>query len=177
MDDYTRLCRAAAHDPRAALTLRDRYTREALVGAVWLPGLAHAVAHATLTAPIALQVLADAVAEAGLVGGRQGDAVWFTGDADPEPLFEVLGTTAGRRLQPAAAVDHGEVFAGPDGDLHGTTVERVRTLLRLARVGEVMATPAAVDAVTLPDGVGQFGAPAPIAARAGFPVTVWRDYR
>ncbi|MFT4627392.1 MAG: hypothetical protein ACI8PZ_006076 [Myxococcota bacterium] len=178
MDDYLRLCRAAVTDPRAALTLREQHLRAAAVGVLALPGLAHRLSGSALVGPIALTALLDAATDAGLEAARHGDRVWFAGGADVVgPLLATLGAAIPAHLHPAAALGWGEVVVGPGLDLHGPEVEQVRTLIGLAREGEVLCTPAVANRLSPPDGVGTFAAPAPLTTAAGFPITVWRDYR
>ena len=177
MSDFDTLCREAGTDPRAALALREAFLRRGCVMAVMLPGLRHRLEGSALVGPIALAALVDAAREVGLDAHRHGDTVWAAGQASSVTgLLDLLAVEIPGHLHPAAAVGFGEVIVGPKADLHGGEVENVRALIRYAREGEVLCTPAA-STLEAPDGVGRFAAPKAVAEAVGMSVEVWRDYR
>jgi hypothetical protein len=138
--------------------------------ALRLPGLAHRLAH---DGPEAARALVELRRE--VRGLAALDAiVLVTPDAD-RAVARALEILA-RRPDVAAAVGAGPCLLD-DGHPIGAEALRVRAMLTLARVGECFATPAAYAAVTLPEGVGAFLAPAPVSEALGHPVHVLRDYR
>lgn len=135
-----------------------------------LPGLEHRLAHDGCDAAGAVEVLASAT------GGRlRGHQVWLS-DATLSDALAWCGREI-EGLGVAAAVGHGEVRRAADGTALGLEALRVGRALELARQGECLLTPAALQALELPDGVGVFRAPDAVADALGHPVHVARDYR
>lgn len=147
--------------------------RERAWVAARLPALAHRSAHDGESCAGALDALVEAT---GGIGA--GDLVWRELDRRDAALGLAL-TLAERScagLGVAVAVGAGPAWDLAAGGTFGPDVPRVRRLVELARVGEVLATPGALDGFSLPDGVGVHGAPAALSDAAGFPVRVLRRY-
>lgn len=149
--------------------------------AAYLPALEH---HAQALGPGGLQAwlngLLDVVQEvAGAAAVRREGELVLAAFDDPQRAGQVALELLGRTVQDqgiGVALGYGPgVRQGLE--VFGPEVSLARRLVALARVGEALCTPAAREALVLPEGVGVFLAPAALSQRFGRPIHVLRDYR